>query len=57
MWEFYLASSEASFRHGGLMVFQAQLAKAMGTVPLTRGYMAEAEQRPLPHADVKAAAE
>ena len=27
MWEFYLASCEMAFRYGGLMVFQAQLAR------------------------------
>src|SRR6202043_2151029 len=25
MWEFYLAASEMSFRHGGMMIFQIQL--------------------------------
>jgi cyclopropane-fatty-acyl-phospholipid synthase len=39
MWEFYLASSEMSFRHAGLMVFQAQLAKRVDAVPITRDYM------------------
>jgi len=43
MWEFYLIASEFSFRHGKHMVFQIQLAKQVGTVPLDRGYMAEAE--------------
>ena len=36
MWEFYLASSELAFRYGGLMVFQAQLARQLDRVPLTR---------------------
>jgi cyclopropane-fatty-acyl-phospholipid synthase len=36
MWEFYLASSELAFRYGGLMVFQAQLARQLDHVPLTR---------------------
>jgi len=44
MWEFYLASSELAFRHGGLMVFQAQLAPQMDSVPLTRDYMYERER-------------
>lgn len=43
MWEFYLAGCEASFRHGGLMVFQIQLAKQLETVPTTRNYIAERE--------------
>ncbi len=44
MWEFYLAGSEASFRHGGLMVFQLQLAAKLGTVPLTRDYITDWER-------------
>jgi cyclopropane-fatty-acyl-phospholipid synthase len=44
MWEFYLASSEMAFRHGGLMVFQLQLARRVGTVPLTRDYMFDQER-------------
>ncbi len=43
MWEFYLAGSEAGFRHGGLMVFQIQLAKRIDSVPVTRNYIAERE--------------
>jgi cyclopropane-fatty-acyl-phospholipid synthase len=39
MWEFYLASCEASFRHDDLVVFQFQLAKRLDTLPITRGYM------------------
>jgi cyclopropane-fatty-acyl-phospholipid synthase len=41
MWEFYLAVSEMGFRYGGMMVFQAQLARQVDTVPLTRDYMFE----------------
>jgi len=44
MWEFYLASSELAFRYGGLMVFQAQLARQVDSVPLTRDYMYERER-------------
>jgi cyclopropane-fatty-acyl-phospholipid synthase len=44
MWEFYLASSEAAFRDGGMMVFQIQLAKDQRTLPLTRDYMYDAER-------------
>jgi len=45
MWEFYLASSEMSFRHSGLMVFQLQLTKREGVVPITRDYIAREEGR------------
>lgn len=49
MWEFYLASCEASFRHSGLVVFQIQLARRVDAVPLTREYISAWEQaRPLP---------
>jgi len=44
MWEFYLAASEMAFRYGGLMVFQAQLARRLDGVPLTRDYMYERER-------------
>ncbi|VAW17373.1 Cyclopropane-fatty-acyl-phospholipid synthase [hydrothermal vent metagenome] len=40
MWEFYLALSEAAFRHGDHFVFQIQLAKRRDAVPLTRDYIA-----------------
>jgi cyclopropane-fatty-acyl-phospholipid synthase len=39
MWEFYLAASEMAFREQALMVFQIQLAKRQGVVPMTRDYM------------------
>jgi cyclopropane-fatty-acyl-phospholipid synthase len=39
MWEFYLASCEASFRWRDLVVFQFQLAKELATVPVTRDYL------------------
>ncbi|PHQ98061.1 MAG: SAM-dependent methyltransferase [Marinosulfonomonas sp.] len=39
MWEFYLASSEASFRHNGLVVVQIQLARNQSAVSLVRDYM------------------
>lgn len=45
MWEFYLAGSEAAFRYQGLVVFQVQLVKRIDALPLTRDYMADAEQR------------
>lgn len=43
MWEFYLAASEASFRHDDLVVFQFQLAKKLDGLPITRGYIDERE--------------
>jgi cyclopropane-fatty-acyl-phospholipid synthase len=39
MWEFYLALSEAAFRWRDLVVFQFQLARDKGAVPLRRGYL------------------
>jgi cyclopropane-fatty-acyl-phospholipid synthase len=36
MWEFYLASSEVTFRRMGHMVFQMQLARQTDAVPRTR---------------------
>ncbi|NBC20538.1 MAG: methyltransferase domain-containing protein [Alphaproteobacteria bacterium] len=39
MWEFYLASSEAAFRSGQMMVFQLQLLADLEAAPLTRDYM------------------
>ena len=44
MWEFYLTGSELSFRYGGQMVFQLQLAKQQIAVPLTRDYMVDWER-------------
>jgi cyclopropane-fatty-acyl-phospholipid synthase len=46
MWEFYLALSEVGFRRCGLMVFQAQLAKRIDAVPLTRDYLFETARSP-----------
>jgi cyclopropane-fatty-acyl-phospholipid synthase len=45
MWEFYLAASELTFRNQDMMVFQMQLARDQTVLPLTRGYMEEAERR------------
>jgi len=39
MWEFYLASFEASFRYDDLVVFQLQLTRRLGTAPRTRDYL------------------
>jgi cyclopropane-fatty-acyl-phospholipid synthase len=45
MWEFYLAASEMAFREQALMVFQLQLTKRQGIVPMTRDYVAREEAR------------
>ena len=42
MWEFYLAGAELGFRYGGHMIFQIQVAKRVGTLPMTRNYMLDA---------------
>jgi cyclopropane-fatty-acyl-phospholipid synthase len=55
MWEFYLAAAEMAFREQAMMVFQIQLTKRQGVVPMTRDYIIreierlrvrEARQRP-----------
>jgi cyclopropane-fatty-acyl-phospholipid synthase len=43
MWEFYLAASEMAFREQAMMVFQMQLTKRQGVVPMTRDYIMRAE--------------
>ena len=45
MWEFYLASCEAGFRTGTLMIFQIQLARSVTAIPQTRDYMVDEERR------------
>jgi cyclopropane-fatty-acyl-phospholipid synthase len=45
MWEFYLAGSEAAFRYQNLVVFQVQLERRVDTLPLTRDYIGDAENR------------
>jgi cyclopropane-fatty-acyl-phospholipid synthase len=45
MWEFYLASSEMSFRDGDMVVFQIQMTKHKGVTPPTRDYIAREESR------------
>ena len=45
MWELYLASSEIAFRQEGMMVFQIQMAKRQGIVPITRDYIARNERQ------------
>jgi len=39
MWEFYLAASEVAFVFSDLVVYQLQLAKKHGSVPITRDYL------------------
>ena len=39
MWRFYLAGSEMTFRYGGEVVFQFQIAKHVDAAPLTRNYI------------------
>lgn len=43
MWEFYLTTAEFSFREGGQLNFQVQLAKSHRSAPVRRDYMAAAE--------------
>lgn len=43
MWQWYLASCEMGFRWNGLMVFQVQLARSVDALPVTREYIARAE--------------
>lgn len=43
MWEFYLAGSETSFRHEGMVNFQMQLTRKIDALPLTRNYMHKRE--------------
>jgi cyclopropane-fatty-acyl-phospholipid synthase len=45
MWEFYLASSEMSFRKQNLMNFQIQIARRQGVVPMTRDYITRGEAK------------
>lgn len=39
MWEFYLSAAEIAFRCEDLVIFQIQLSKSPGTVPMTRDYI------------------
>ena len=45
MWEFYLAAAEMAFREQALMVFQLQLTKRQGVVPMTRDYIIREAER------------
>jgi len=44
MWEFYLTICEVAFRCSDLVVFQLQLAKKHGVVPITRDYLHGSQQ-------------
>ncbi len=44
MWTFYLAGSLCAFRNGGLVNYQLQYSRSRTALPITRDYMAEAEQ-------------
>jgi cyclopropane-fatty-acyl-phospholipid synthase len=44
MWEFYLTTAEFSFREGGQLNFQVQIAKSHRSAPIRRDYMAAAEE-------------
>ena len=45
MWEFYLAAAEMAFREQAMKVFQLQLTKRQGVVPMTRDYILRATDR------------
>lgn len=51
MWTYYLAGSEVSFRHGGLVNYQVQYARNRHALPLTRDYMAERERQLMARSD------
>ena len=43
MWTFYLAGAAAAFEFGGMCNYQIQLSRGRAVVPVTRGYVEEAE--------------
>ena len=45
MWEFYLAASEIAFRYLGMTVYQIQLIKQNGVIPITRDYIELSKNR------------
>lgn len=45
MWTFYLAGATSAFESGGMCNYQIQFARSRHALPLTRDYLAEAEQR------------
>lgn len=44
MWTFYLAGATSAFEHGGMCNYQIQYARNRHALPLTRDYIATAEQ-------------
>ena len=44
MWEYYLAAAEVAFQCEDLVVFQIQMARKNDALPITRGYIGEAEK-------------
>ena len=45
LWTFYLAGAGSAFESGGLVNYQLQYTRDRRALPITRGYMAEAEGR------------
>ena len=45
MWEFYLAGGVVAFESGAMCNYQLQYVRDRNTLPITRDYMAEAEER------------
>jgi cyclopropane-fatty-acyl-phospholipid synthase len=45
MWEFYLAAAEMAFREQAMMVWQMQITKRQGVVPMTRDYIERETRR------------
>ena len=45
MWTFYLAGAATVFEHGGMCNYQIQYTRDRYALPLTRDYIAEAEQK------------
>lgn len=45
MWQFYLAGVVVTFRYGGMVNYQLQYIRDRHALPITRDYMAEAEER------------
>lgn len=43
MWTFYLAGSATVFEHGGMGNYQIQYTRRRGALPITRGYIEQAE--------------
>ncbi|HZG32824.1 MAG TPA: class I SAM-dependent methyltransferase, partial [Sphingopyxis sp.] len=44
MWTFYLAGATAAFESGGMGNYQIQFARSRNALPLTRDYIAKAEE-------------